>query len=185
MIHRDGDVLAFSIQHGNSEIYPQRNEGESYTSQLLFLMRVNLQGCQELDSSFAKSLFYICMYSFFFFATLFFWKRCCWERIGLRGTCAILVLGAFLCGSLYTSHWIKLHDIYYHLIQRPPPPSIYGNWTVFSVCFSLTTSGLQICFFLNTLVKSMIVLVILLSLESLTFLLMILSPKVKPLGKSL
>ena len=66
MIHRDGDILAFSIQHGNSEIYPRRNEGESYTSQLLFLMRVNLQGCQELDSSFAKSLFYICMYSFFF-----------------------------------------------------------------------------------------------------------------------
>ena len=67
VIHRDGDISAFSIQHGNSEIYPQRNEGESYTSQLLFLMRVNLQGCQELDSSFAKSLFYIWMYSFFFF----------------------------------------------------------------------------------------------------------------------
>ena len=77
MIHRDGDILAFSTQHRNSQIYPRRNEGESYMSQLLFLMRVNLQGCQELDSSFAKSLFYICMFLsffsflFFFFATLF------------------------------------------------------------------------------------------------------------------
>lgn len=68
MIHRDGDILAFSAQHRNSEFYPRRNEGESYMSQLLFLMRVNLQGCQELDSSFAKSLFYICMFlSFLFF----------------------------------------------------------------------------------------------------------------------
>lgn len=67
VIHRDGDILVFSTQHGNSEIYPRRNEGESYMSQLLFLMRVNLQGCQELDSSFAKSLFYICMFLSFFF----------------------------------------------------------------------------------------------------------------------
>lgn len=72
MIHRDGDILAFSAQHRNSEVYPRRNEGESYMSQLLFLMRVNLQGCQELDSSFAKSLFYICIFLCFFLFSLFF-----------------------------------------------------------------------------------------------------------------
>ena len=78
-------------------------------SQLLFLMRVNLQGCQELDSSFAKSLFYICMFLsffsflfffFFFFCHLILWKRCCWERTGFGGTGAILVLEAFLCFTL-------------------------------------------------------------------------------------
>ena len=87
VIHRDGDILAFSTQHGNSEIYPRRNEGESYMSQLLFLMRINLQGCQELDSSFAKSLFYICMFlSFFlfFFCHLVLLKKVLLKKNWLR-----------------------------------------------------------------------------------------------------
>lgn len=56
------DILAFSIQHGNSEIQPRRNAGKIYMSQLLILMRVNLQGCQELDDPFAKSLFHRCTF---------------------------------------------------------------------------------------------------------------------------